>query len=288
MSGLAVSPRWARAYLAYERRVPNHPGKATLMRTLVRAAGRDRAFGWPAQNGTLLALAPAEGLAPFLTAGWTCLHYGEWEPHVERCLRGLLRPGDVVVDGGANFGYFSAAMAQAVGATGAVYAFEPVPDPFRRLCLCSDLNGFAQLHAFPIALGEDDGEAQIGFDRRATAMASLYRRDCETATVPVRSLDSLLAAGEIAPPAVIKLDVEGHELAVLRGAQATIARARPAVVFELNEPMMRAAGWSFRDVADVLPGYRFELLREGGTAEVEPEEEILGPGDYVDVLATPR
>jgi FkbM family methyltransferase len=270
---VAVEPLWARGYLAYERRMPNHRGKATLLRLLVRSAAlRGRPFAWRVRSGALMALSPLEGLAPHLTAGWACLREGEWEPHVERCLRELLAPGDVAFDVGANLGYFSAVMAQAVGAGGAVYAFEPTPPAFERLLLCRELNGFAQLHPLPLAVGREDATAELRYDPRLTAMASLHTDVGVSATVTVRTIDGMVAAGELPLPRLLKLDVEGHELAVLEGARETIAAARPAIVFEVNDALSRTAGWRLDDVRGLLEGYRFDVLGESE--------------GYADVLAT--
>ena len=290
----ARSPLWARLYAAYDRRLPNHPGKRTLQQLLLRRVVRAgvRPFPWRVRNGAVLALTPLEGFAPHWTMGWTCLLTGEWEPHVERCVRSLLRPGDRAVDVGANLGYFAAVMAQAVGPEGRVWAFEPVPETYERLELARELNGFMQLRTRRLALGRTAGVAEMAYDPTRSANASLYRggeADVQSVQVEIAALDALVEASEVEPPQLLKLDVEGHELEVLHGARETISRSRPAVVFELNAPQSERAGWIFADIWALLGEcgpYRFSLLEEDGrvTPLTSPELE-LAPGDYVDVVA---
>lgn len=286
-------PLWARLYAAYDRRLPNHPGKRTLQQLVLRRVVRSgaRPFPWRVRNGAVLALTPLEGFAPHWTMGWTCLLTGVWEPHVERCIRELLRPGDRAVDVGANLGYFAAVMAQAVGPEGRVWAFEPVPETFERLELARELNSFTHLRTRQLALGRSAGVASIAVDPTRSASASLYRGGdpgIESVQVEVAVLDALVQAGEVEPPQLIKVDVEGHELEVLRGARETISHSHPAIVFELNAPLSERAGWSLADIWALLSEcgpYRFWLIEEDGLSPLESPDVALAEGDYVDVVA---
>ena len=292
-------PYWARAYLAYERRAPNHRGKRTLLRLILHAVSRVRPgpFGWRMDNGSLLAISPREGLAFAWTVGWTCFQTGRWEPHVERCIRGLLRPGQTAFDVGANLGYFTAVMAQCVGGQGRVWSFEPVPPTFERLRLAAALNGFDQVRPVPVALGDAEGVAKITFDSRLAGSASMYGHPQEAngarqQQISVRRLDDLRAAGAVGRPDLIKIDVEGHELAVLRGALKTIGEARPAIIFEFSEPLARRAGWTLPEAGETIAscgGYRFFEIRDDGLRRIT---DLAGyapdPGGYgADVLAVP-
>ena len=287
------SPLWARLYAAHDRRLPNHPGKRTMQRLLLRLVvrGGARPFPWRVRNGAVLALTPLEGFAPYWTVGWTCLLTGVWEPHVERCIREVLRPGDRAVDVGANLGYFATAMAQAVGPEGRVWAFEPVPATFERLDLARELNGFHQLETRRLALGRSAGFATIAYDPRLSGNASLYRQgepDAEGVEIEVVVLDELVEADMVEPPQLLKLEVEGHELEVLHGARETISRSLPAIIFELNQPLSERAGWSLVDIWELLREcgpYRFWLIEEDGLRPLDSPSFELAPGDYVDVLA---
>jgi FkbM family methyltransferase len=285
-----MSPLWARLAFAYEHRIANHRGKRTILQALYRLrAGRP--LVWRMENGALLAIAPGELARPG-TVGWSCFHNRRWEPHVERALGELLRPGDTAYDVGANLGYFSAVMAQRVGSQGRVFAFEPVAQTFELLTLCRVLNGFSQMKAFEIALGSSNGNVDLTFSPMSLGQASIHQRqdsvDLSRARVPVRRIDDLVESGELPPPHLIKIDVEGNELAVIEGALRLLAEHQPALVFELNAAMSHHAGWTGQELAARLreaSDYRFFLLTDDGRRPVEPAELDLDSNTYLDVLA---
>src|SRR5687767_3530302 len=114
-SSSTSAPWWARLYFNYASMAPSHRGKSWALRQLLRhGQRRGEPFLWRMLNGNFLAISPGEGDAPW-SVGWTCFLQRTWEPHVERLLNVLLRPGDAVMDIGANIGYFSTTMACAVG-----------------------------------------------------------------------------------------------------------------------------------------------------------------------------
>lgn len=296
-SSVAISPRWARAYRRYSLRVPDHPGKRRLLRVMHEVGLRSRRpFACEMINGAWLAIRPEEGLVVAESVGWTCFTERVWDSHVEALLRTILRPGQTAIDVGANLGYFTAVMAQCVGAEGRVWAFEPVPETFELLKLCTSLNGYQHVTPVPVALGAADGSTEITYDRRHSGIATIHPDQVagETQRVPLRCLDALVAAGEVGRPDLMKVDVEGHELDVLRGARETILEAAPTIVFELNERAARAAGWTLAELADLLlslDDYSFALIDADGTHPLDPftfrleRDERLDP--HVDVLAQP-
>ncbi len=295
---VAVSPRWARTYRGYASRVPNHPGKGRLLRALHGVGLRKRRpFACRMANGSWLAIRPEEGLLVAESVGWTCFRAGVWDPHVEACIRSVLRPGQTAIDVGANAGYLTAVMAQCVGPAGRVFAFEPVPETFELLTLCRSLNGYANVEPFAVALGAVDGSADITFDKAHSGLATMHADNVsgETRRVRMRSLDAMVAAGEVASdPDLIKVDVEGHELDALRGARETIAAASPAIVFEYNERAARAAGWALVEMGELLRSmgdYEFSLIEDGGLRPLDPFTFRLEPDErldpHVDVLARP-
>jgi FkbM family methyltransferase len=131
----------------------------------------------------------------------------------------LLRPGDLFLDIGANVGSYTVLASGVRGAT--TWAFEPDPDTLRALQRNIDLNGLgsrAVVHA--TALGETDGE--VAFTRGLDTVNRVAAEgDANVRRVPVRRLDGLIGT---AKPLMIKMDVEGHEPAVVRGAQELLGR----------------------------------------------------------------
>ncbi len=293
-----AAPLWARAYRGYALRAPEHRGKGTIMRLLHGVGLRSRRpFAWRMLNGAWLAIRPEEGLLANETVGWTCFRERRWDPAVEACIRRTLQPGQAAIDVGANLGYFTAVMAQCVGPRGRVWAFEPVAETFELLTLCTSLNRYEQVTPVRLALGAANGATQITYDRRHSGIATLHpeRVAGDALDVELRSLDALVAGGEIDRlPDLIKIDVEGHELDVLRGARNTIAEAAPTIVFELNERAARAAGWSLAQAAELLlslDDYSFSLVEDHGVRPLDPFAFRLEPDErldpHVDVLARP-
>jgi FkbM family methyltransferase len=295
MIGYDMFPRWARFVLVYDHRFPNHRGKRTLIRSLYRLARRSgRPFVWRMKNGALVALLPAELLHDW-TVSSICFHRGTWQPHVENALLELLKPGDTAYDIGANVGYFSAVMAKAVGRSGRVFAFEPVPEPYERLVLCQRLNDLSQLTALPIAIGARGEPVALTLDPSSPGQASFHESGANAATqridVPMRRLDDLLSDGQLAPPTLIKMDVEGHELAVVEGAEELLAKYQPVLIFELNIMLSRQAEWTPSTFAKRLrkaADYRFFVLEAHGPRAVDLDGLVLQDGDYPDVLAIPN
>lgn len=185
---------------------------------------------------------------------------GTWEPHVERVLRANLAPGSVFVDIGANVGWHTALAASIVGDSGSVYAIEPNPDNVRLIAHTIERNGLRQVHLLPLALSDRIGYAEfrsaIGSNGGFTWADGHTLIDPYVSVVPTVRLDDL----DIPRVDVVKIDVEGAEATVLRGAAATLQRDHPTVVFEFSCDMtQRVAGIAPRDHLAVFQSYGYEL-----------------------------
>ena len=157
--------------------------------------------------------------------------YGEYCPGERRLLEQLIRPGMTVVEVGANMGAHSVDMARAC-APGPFYAFEPQPRVFQILCANLALNDIANAYAHPIACGEAEGAAVVPLVDYARlgnfGALALAPADAPGVKVRVRPIDGL-GFPELG---LLKIDVEGFEPQVLRGARQTIARCRPLIYVE--------------------------------------------------------
>jgi FkbM family methyltransferase len=187
----------------------------------------------------------------------------------------ILRKGDVIVDIGANVGYFTMLFADLIGKGGQVHSFEPIPATFKQLS--------RNIGRFPGYKGVYLNCAAVGDQQRTTAMllpcddhgqAALIRHQdgsWKDAADQVRSIDVEMIrfddyAANLARIDFIKCDVEGAELLFLRGAGATLRRCRPKLCLEMDERWMKSFGWSANDV--------FQLLRQIGYAyfyQIGPE-----------------
>ena len=153
-----------------------------------------------------------------------------WNPDEYAAFRAAVRPGDIVLEAGANVGAYTMLFAQWVGPLGHVFAFEPDPHAYAGLQAHIALNGVAD-RVSPIAAAVADGREPrlrlaIG---ESSGVSRIVRRADRTAAateVDAVSIDCFCRQRRIVPQ-VIKIDVEGVELAALAGARATIAAAGP-------------------------------------------------------------
>jgi len=133
----------------------------------------------------------------------------------------LVRPGMVCWDVGANVGFYTLLFAELVGREGRVFAFEPLPRNVELLRRHVDMNRYHNVRLFPCALGDFDGD--VTFDPGPNAYMARIAAEGRL-QAPCSRADTLLVAGEVEAPDVIKIDVEGAEAGVLQGARRAMER----------------------------------------------------------------
>lgn len=141
----------------------------------------------------------------------------------------VLEPGDVFVDIGANVGYFTRIGARLVGEKGAVYAFEPMPAALR--VLKENIKSVGNVKLYETALSDERGAGEFSVNKHGdTSSLGVNPGAIRTIQVPIDTLDNALKSNNRID--VIKIDVEGYEFEVLRGATAVLARHKPLLYFE--------------------------------------------------------
>lgn len=154
--------------------------------------------------------------------------HGTWEEQLATVLARNLRPGDVMVDIGANVGVMSFRAARLTQSSGRVIAFEP--DPANAACFLRGVaaNGFPHVTLFPLALSDAPGL----FGLQGGSNGYLTGAGGSAVMIQAMRGDDFLAA----EPRIdfIKLDIEGHEPQALAGLARTLARHRPMVLCEFN------------------------------------------------------
>jgi FkbM family methyltransferase len=195
-------------------------------------------------NSEAITLSPA-GLPPHRFRMW--LHWqgslayalALYEPEAMQSIRRLVNAGDCCIDVGANFGYYTISLANWVGTSGLVVAFEPFPGNFAILEKNVHLNQLQNVTLEPSALSDCNGSLQLiyGVEEQFSATPSVggyaVEGDRVSIKVPTRRLDDYVAGLGRAPD-FIKIDVEGAELAVLEGARRTLAAVRPILLVEIH------------------------------------------------------
>jgi FkbM family methyltransferase len=150
---------------------------------------------------------------------------GLYERKKQRLISQEVRPNAVFYDVGANVGFYSLLASQLVNG-GKVFAFEPCPKNLAYLKQHLVLNRVTNTEVLPLAVSDNNGTAC--FDVEGTGSMGHLSSEGSIA-VQTATLDSLVEQGKILPPDYIKMDIEGGELAALRGASATFQNYRPVL-----------------------------------------------------------
>jgi FkbM family methyltransferase len=196
--------------------------------------------------------------------------YGHYHERYEADLVArLLADADVFWDIGANVGYFTLVAATALANRGQIVAFEPGQNAYARLTENISLNPYGNIQTYPLAVSDREGEAMLHLEGDiADSSASLFQTSQTQAGHQVCrtvALDDFIAAEALRPPSLIKLDAEGAELAVLKGAQGLISQSPPLFLMEMEEKTLQAAGASKAAIRQFLEGYGYRAahLRKG-------------------------
>lgn len=164
---------------------------------------------------------------------WVLLEQEDWFEDDIRFLRRAIGPGSKVIDIGANFGIFTLTLAKQIGADGHVWAIEPAAETAGYLRQSIARNGFTNADVIQAALSDRDttGFLAHGFSQELSHVADVPSDDGEE--IALMTLDRVVA--DCGNPTIdfIKLDAEGHEMAVLAGAQQLLAKQAPVIMLEV-------------------------------------------------------
>ncbi|HSV74796.1 MAG TPA: FkbM family methyltransferase [Chthonomonadales bacterium] len=189
---------------------------------------------------------------------------GAFEPRLLAFMRASVTPGAVAVDVGANVGVHTLTLAESVGPGGSVHAFEPSA-AYDRLTANLRLNGLdGRVRANRAAVGAAPGslalrECEQGYEAFTSAGRPLAHAKVTGATfdVPMVTLDRYLEEHGVSSVDFLKVDVEGYEVEVLRGARGLLGRrAVRRIMLEVSDPLLEGCGAS--------AGEMFELLHAAG------------------------
>jgi FkbM family methyltransferase len=222
---LVTRPRLATSILVALRRLPG--ASRHISRPLIQRM--TASLQLPVAGGFRMRVDTSEAMGRVLATT------GVWEPQVTAVFRSSLSPGDICVDVGAYTGYFTLLAASLVGAEGRVYALEPAASTYAELVSNLELNGVSNVTALRLAAGEAAGQGMFDDRPHGSSIRSAFRDGESDTQVEVRTVASLIRADEGPRLRLVKIDVEGHEVAVLRGLMPLFeSGVRPAVLVELH------------------------------------------------------
>lgn len=192
----------------------------------------------------------------------TILYFGVWEPNNTAAFGEILRPGDVFVDVGANIGYYSLLASRMVGDDGAVVSIEASPAIFDQLGENLEANRVGNVRTVNVAVSDEPGELTLyggsKWNRGSSSTLPGVLRT-EEAVVRAAPLDEILTDDERARVRLVKIDIEGAELPVLRRLLDTLA-LYPEQMHLIVEMAPQTTGDALAEVFDRLVATRFDAF----------------------------
>ena len=208
----------------------------------------------PAESEVRILRGPLRGKKWIKGAGPNAYWVGTYEVERIRAFANAVTPASVVYDIGANVGIYTLLASTRAGASGMVYAFEPLARNLNYLRRHVALNQLQNCMVIEAAMGKSEGLGRFSATDWAASMARLDPEKGEI-VVPVTTLDScIFGERQLRPPKVLKIDVEGAEVDVLQGASRILEEFHPAIFLEVHGTQLHA------DCSTLLTakGYRLE------------------------------
>lgn len=209
--------------------------------------------------------------------------FGDYERAETDLIRSHLSEGSVFVDIGANIGWFTLQSSRWVGDSGKVFSFEPRPSTFEHLSESIRINGLENVTIYNVALSNEVGSATLMATEGHSSPGSSYLGKGKGIPVTLSTLDDLL------PPLdrldVIKMDVEGWEPNVIKGAVQTIRKFHPIILSEISPWMLlERSGVSDRDYISLIKslGYDCQNIKNGEVID------SVGNVDVMNVIFIPK
>jgi len=202
------------------------------------------------------------------SGGGASVYVNMVEPQKTECLVRILKPGQVVFDVGANIGYYTLLASRLTGQTGKVLAFEPSPRNVSYLYRHLALNRIRNAAVLPAACSDHTGLSSFS-EGADCATGRLWERDARSAesglaVIATVSIDDVVRESGLVPD-VIKIDVEGAEEHVLRGAYQSISRALPVLLVAMHSASLRLSCTDYL----VTLGYEVTAVCEDAPGDVE-------------------
>jgi FkbM family methyltransferase len=199
---------------------------------------------------------------------------GEWEPHIARTCRRLLRKSDIFFDIGANAGCISLDTRAYVGEDVHMCLFEPQPSLSDSIRKSIAINRFNNVNVFEILLGNHDGMAELYLTSHAIHASMIPREEMfDKLVLPICRIDTLITSGRCSPPDLIKMDTEGAELQILEGMRRTLAEYTPTILFEADVNMDRF-GYNVSDLLNLIASTGdYDFYANLPTGKLQPYEQ---------------
>ncbi|MFO0973666.1 MAG: FkbM family methyltransferase [Phycisphaerae bacterium] len=290
-----MSPRRARLALsaarAYTTRFPNARGVSRIMHWVERRI----VPALPADQRLTVVTADGRRFDENVHEPWffNLMMLAARDPAETAVLRRIVRAGDTVIDVGANYGWYATLLARLVGPTGRVHAFEPSPTTMALLRRNCDGNGVTDRITFNAqGLADRPGRATIHVPRQhgGASLKPYYDEPTERFDIELTTLDEYAARAALPTVRVVKLDVEGSEFPIIRGATRLLsAPDGPMLLLEVSRVTAQQFGYTPEEVMGHLAGLRYDIFRvlERPAGRLMPLPDVSRCHDAENVLCCP-
>jgi FkbM family methyltransferase len=199
-----------------------------------------------------------------------------------RALRRLVQQGSVVLDVGANIGYYSLLFAKW---RAVVHAFEPFPETAHKLRRNLELNPALRVTMWEVALSDHEGSVSMAVPDTTNCGCNFLVAG--SGNIPTTRLDAFIQNHGLKRLDLIKVDIEGSEMAFLEGAAETIAAFRPRLMIEINPSTLQRFGKTSADLVGLLGTYRYRLATATTIGRFKPLDRLPVYGQEPNVYAFP-
>lgn len=186
---------------------------------------------------------------------------GVFEPESTQLVHQIVKPGMVVFDVGANFGYYTVQFSKLVGANGHIYAFEPSKRFRERLFDHLRRNSCSNVTVLDFGLSSKTGSLKLyGSDSTATLHPIVdFLRPIEEEVIQLKTLDAFVEEKKLERIDFVKVDIDGHESDFVTGATKTLTSFRPIILMEFAQLNLMEGGSSVVNLSEQLKnlGYVF-------------------------------
>jgi FkbM family methyltransferase len=222
--------------------------------------------------------------------------FGSYQSHVVRTVCDRIAQDPVIIDVGANIGAISLALC-ADRPDSTIYAFEPTGHAYNKLLRNIELNGFeskitpVQSFVSTISSSESTLSAYSSWrlDRVDDVRHPVHMGIAKEATAAQTSIDDFIQDRKLTKLDLIKIDTDGHELDVLKGATQTLQNLRPLIIFELTTYLLASQGIEFSEYEELFAPFNYQLVesRSGRPVSTSNIDVVVPAGGGIDVLAIP-
>lgn len=216
------------------------------------------------------------------------IYFGVKEPSRIK-LYELMKSGMVIYDVGGNIGDVTMNAAKIVGSDGAVISFEPHPSTYLRLYNHILVNNFSNVIAFNIGIGSDNGVfemLEVKNNAGANRIVPINNSIKGNLFVSVVSLDKIWVSENLILPDIIKIDVEGYEMEVLKGATEIIKTKRPILFIEIADSLLKLQGQSAINVVKFISDLNYCVVSASNNNVVMINDQL--EGCHFDIIAYPN